>query len=298
MLTATFKRTDFGHTPARRKNMATKKKVVETKPQGASRVDIEQPVTLMVALEIFGTTSLLQNKFSQKSLEQMLRKHMGLTVQKEAKVPRDCVEQATERNEDGRVCLKPTVFKMAMLSAAGLVKGLKKTNLRLQFFVRGRSIPIRCDHDQVGGVAIFPEHGIPQMDIVRVGMHMPDIRFRPRFDNWSAKLVIEFSDQLPVQTIVDLLNRAGRGGVGEWRPQKNGEYGTFNVVRHIADPDEIAQVEAECLTPIRPLEIPPWAMDAELTPEILKRLSEGDHDDERPVGPDVEIETKTIDEEE
>jgi hypothetical protein len=276
--------------------MAMKKKAIETKPQGASRVDIEQPVTLMVALEIAGQTPLLQNKFSQKSLEQMLRKHMGLTVQKEAKVPRECVEQATERNEGGYVCLKPTVFKMAMLSAAGLVKGLKKTNLRLQFFVRGRSIPIKCDSET--GEVVFPKHGIPQMDIVRVGMHMPDIRFRPRFDNWSAKLAIEFSDQLPVQTIVDLLNRAGRGGVGEWRPQKNGEYGTFNVVRHIAGPEEIAQVEAECSSPIRPLEIPPWAIDAELTPEILKRLSEGDHDDERPLGPDVEVETKTISDEE
>ena len=49
-----------------------------------------------------------------------------------------------------------------------------------------------------------------------------------------------------MQTVVDLLGRAGRVGVGEWRPEKDGTFGTYNVVRHITDPKEIAEVRKQC----------------------------------------------------
>jgi hypothetical protein len=45
-------------------------------------VVIEQPTVHLGPLEVEGTSNLIQNCFSQKAVEQMLKKHMGITVQK------------------------------------------------------------------------------------------------------------------------------------------------------------------------------------------------------------------------
>ncbi len=228
-----------------------------------SSIVIEQPSSMIVTLEIKGTAPLLQHCFGQKAIEQMLRKHMGLSVQREAKKPAEVIESATVRNVDGKVCLPPTAIKKAMLSAAAQIKGLKKTQLRSQVYVCGGSIPISYSRM------------VPQMDMCRTsGMgRTPDVRFRPRFEDWSARLRIEFADQIQVQTVVDLLQRAGRVGVGEWRPERDGEFGTFEVSRNIIDAKEIAEVAKACAPSLRRLTIPEWAMDVELSPEILSHLS-------------------------
>lgn len=231
----------------------------------AKSLVIEQPKTFSVCIEIAGTADLIQNNFSQKSVEQMLRKHMGISVQREPKKPRECLEEATVRNIDGKVSISPSCFKQAMLGAATQIKTFKKTQLRIALFVQGSSIPITFDKM------------IPRMDVTRTsGMNRaPDIRFRPAFQNWKARMIVEFSDMLSVQTVIDLLNRAGKGGVGEWRPQRNGTFGTFRVVRHVSDPKEIGAVEAECAVGLVPLTIPDWALDAEIDPQLLSDIIHG-----------------------
>jgi len=223
---------------------------------------IKQQNIFSVCLEIEGTAPLLQNKFSQKAIDEMLRKHMGLSVQKEKKIPAECVERAIIKNVDGKVCIPPTAIKKAMLSASTSIKGMKKTSIRSSVFIEGGSIPI--DYSQM----------VPQMDMVRTSGigRTPDIRFRPRFEDWKARLNILFPETLPVQTVVDLLNRAGNVGVGEWRPEKDGNYGTFIVTRSIIDNKEIGDVRKICRSHIPSLKIPEWAMNAEISPEILAKI--------------------------
>jgi hypothetical protein len=68
-------------------------------------------------------------------------------------------------------------------------------------------------------------------DTVRVGAGSTDLRYRPEFRNWSMILNFEFDAQSLTQpTILNLVQRAGFGvGLGEWRPEKGGEYGRFEV---------------------------------------------------------------------
>lgn len=230
--------------------------------QSAQSLVIEQPTILSVGVEVSGTSDLIQNRFSQKSVEQMLKSHMGISVQRERKKPREVLEEATIRNMDGRVSLPPTGFKLAMISAATQIKGLKKTQLRTALFISGNSIPITY------------ENTTPRMDITRTSGigRTPDVRFRPSFQNWKARMIIQFADTLTVQTVIDLLNRAGQVGVGEWRPEKNGTFGTFKVTRHIDDPKELGEVEAECAVPLIPLRIPDWALDMEIDPTVLQKI--------------------------
>ena len=233
---------------------------------------IEQPNIFSVTLEVVGQSSLIQNKFAQKTIEEMLRKHMGLSVQKEKKVPSEVIERAIVKNADGKVCIPPTAFKSAMLTASSQIKSFdkKKTQLKTVIFIEGNSIPIKYSRM------------IPRMDMVRTAGpgKTPDVRFRPCFEDWSARMTILFPESIPVQTIVDLLNRAGSVGVGEWRPEKNGSFGTFLVSRNIVDLKEIEEVRKECRVEIPSLTIPDWAMNAELTPEIMARIANSNQDEE------------------
>lgn len=268
------------------KKAAGKKDQITATP--VSEISIEQPKTYLVALEIAGTAPIIQNAFSQKAIEQMLRKHMGLNVQREKKVPRQCVEDATIRNIKGEVCIPVAGFKKGMLSASTLIKGLKKTQLRIALYVEGKSVPIKYNSMT------------PRMDMVRTSgvARTPDVRFRPMFDGWSARLVIQFADFIPVQTVVDLLNRAGQVGVCEWRPEKDGTFGTYKVVRHIDDKKEIAEVRDLCATPLVPLVIPPWAMDVELKPEVMAKIARGIENNETPEGEEEMVEVEQEQEEE
>lgn len=224
---------------------------------------ITRAQTLSIALEVSGSADLIQNCFDQKTIEQMLKKHMGLPVEKEAKVPAECIERAVIRNDKGVICIPPTAFKKAILSAAAQVKGLTKVKIRSGLFVEGGSVPIEYSRM------------VPRMDMVRTaGMgKTPDVRFRPAFEDWTARMVLLFSDQIPVQTVVDLLHRAGSIGVGEWRPEKDGSFGTFEVTRSIVDKKEIAEIRKGCRPAVKRLEIPEWAMNVELSPEILAKIA-------------------------
>lgn len=233
--------------------------------RAAKSIVIEQPRQLSVCLEITGMTDLIQNNFSQKSIEQMLRKHMGLNTQREKKKPSQVLEEARVLNEDGRICISPIAFKKAMLSVAGSVK-MKKTELRTTLWIMGASVPITFEKME------------PRMDIVRTSgiTRAPDIRFRPAFKNWKARMIIQFDQNIAVQSVVDLLNRAGSSGVGEWRPSKDGVYGTFRVSRHISDPSEIGTVESECSSAIRAPIVPSWAMDLEVDANLAAKILAGE----------------------
>jgi hypothetical protein len=112
----------------------------------------------------------------------------------------------------------------------------------------------------------------------------PDVRFRPMFEGWKARLVIQFSDAIAMQSVVDLVQRAGRVGLCEWRPEKDGTFGTFRVSRAITDPKEIAEVRDICSPQLRSLKIPEWALDAEIDPELLQRVFDEQEDPQEAAG--------------
>lgn len=130
------------------------------------------------------------------------------------------------------------------------------------------------------------------MDMVRTAGigRVPDVRFRYEYLNWKARLVLEFDENtISTATVVDLLNRAGRVGVGEWRPERDGTFGTFRVSRHINDPKEVAEVLEECSVPLVSLIIPEWAMDAEIDSETLREafgdaMADASESDDEKVG--------------
>ena len=193
--------------------MAVKKaeEVVELKSIRIERIN----------LEIEGDSSLIVHAWSAKAKKEMLDKQMKKAkTAKDAKDPQRDYEEAFYRLPDGKPGFPTIAFKQAAVSAGGRFSdGLKMTELRGAFFIDGELAEI---------------NGEPSMreDMVRVGMGTADIRYRPEFKAWKVTLPIKYNaDKISLEQLVNLFNLAGFGvGVGEWRPEKDGQYGMFHVV--------------------------------------------------------------------
>ena len=73
------------------------------------------------------------------------------------------------------------------------------------------------------------------------------MRHRPRFDQWRARFVLLIDvTQLPIDAAHQLLSEAGQSiGIGDFRPEKRGPFGTFRVTRF----EEVMVEEAEDFGP-------------------------------------------------
>ena len=71
----------------------------------------------------------------------------------------------------------------------------------------------------------------PREDMVRVGVGSADLRYRGEFLSWFTEIPIRYNaGVLSDEQIIHLFTIAGFAiGVGEWRPQKDGQNGLFHV---------------------------------------------------------------------
>lgn len=193
--------------------MAKELKIVE-KSVEIKRINIQR-----VSLTIEGDSPLIVHAWSSKAKKEMLDKQMKKAkTAKEAKDPARDYEEAFYRLPNGKPGFPTIAFKQAAVSAGGrFSEGLKMTELRGSFYVEGELVEIIGD-------ATMRE------DMVRVGMGTADIRYRPEFKAWKTVLNIKYNaDAVSLDQLVNIFNLAGFGvGVGEWRPERDGQYGMFH----------------------------------------------------------------------
>jgi hypothetical protein len=187
-----------------------------------------KPINLQrTIIELVGDSSLIVHAWSAKAKKEMLDKQMKKAkTAKAAKDPERDYEDAFYRLADGTPGFPTIGFKSAAVSAAGrFVDGMKMTEVKGSFFIEGELVAII---------------GKPKMreDMVRIGMGTADIRYRPEFPEWRVSLHLQYNaDALSLDQIVNIFNLAGFGvGVGEWRPEKDGQHGMFHVARESDKP--------------------------------------------------------------
>jgi len=57
------------------------------------------------------------------------------------------------------------------------------------------------------------------------------MRYRPMFKKWELEFHIESDDEIPADAIKEALDIAGKYvGIGDWRPEKKGKFGKFQVI--------------------------------------------------------------------
>ena len=214
--------------------MATKKtEVIEIRP-----IEIKK-----VTVRVVGDTPLIMHAWSEKAKRMMLEAQMGIAKgkKKEVKNPADDFIRSmywlTPMPEDGtmesfeeaiangaRFGFPVTAFKQAAISAAYRMGWAKdKMSMRGAFYI---------DSDEDGMIEIHSDTPEMREDMVKVGMGTADIRYRGEFKNWYADLTISYNanGQYSLENIVNIINAGGYVcGVGEWRPERDGQNGMFHV---------------------------------------------------------------------
>lgn len=184
------------------------------------RIDAET-----IQVPILGTTPLIVHRFSEKAKKKMLDNMQGKHSPKEAKNPEAEYEAAFYRLKDGRHGFPSVGFKQAMVSATRLFgKDVSMVLVRQTIFVHGEP---GADQPLV---AIEGEP-IMREDVVAVNRGGHDLRYRPEFSDWRADVVITYvKASFTRGSVLTLLDAAGLGvGIGEWRPEKNGDFGQFKI---------------------------------------------------------------------
>lgn len=194
-------------------------------------------------IRIVGDTPLIMHAWSEKAKREMLDKQMKKTksAAREAKnpvedfirsmywltpMPTDMTEAGFEKAiaDGARFGFPVTAFKQAAISAAYRMGWAKdKVSMRGSFFIDG-------DENQM--IEIHSDTPIIREDMVKVGMGTADIRFRGEFRNWYADLTISYNKngQHTLEQIINIINAGGYVcGVGEWRPERDGQFGMFHV---------------------------------------------------------------------
>lgn len=184
----------------------------------ATAIELPSLNIQQVAFTLVGDSPLIVHAWSEKAKRQMLDKQMKkATKAKEAKDPEADYEACFYRTPGGAYGFPAIGVKAAMISACRFAD-MKMTAARGAFH-------IDCEMLEVIG---DPR---PREDMVRVGMGTADIRYRPEFPEWRIPVTLKINASvISAEQVANLLNIAGFGvGIGEWRPERNGQYGRFHV---------------------------------------------------------------------
>lgn len=192
----------------------------------AAAIQISRIAAQRIQVPIIGTSPLIVHAWSEKAKRQMLDAQMGKKAPKVNRDPEADYEASLYRTDEG-YGFPLLAFKAATVGAARYYgKDVAMTTLRQALFMTG--VPSK-DRSQI----LTPIFGEPKSreDMVRVGMGGTDLRFRAEFVEWSALLDITFvTSMLSQDSVVSLIDAGGMGiGVGEWRPEKRGQNGTYQV---------------------------------------------------------------------
>lgn len=189
-------------------------------------------------IRVVGDSPLIVHKWSEKAKKEILDKQMKKAKTKghDAKDPvRDFIEslywidgEPEDKTENGfaraiengaRFGFPSVAFKASAVSA-GYRSGVTrdKVSMNAAFHIDGELVEIK---------------GIPEMreDMVRIGMGTADIRYRGMFSEWSATIQVKYNaSAISLEQLVNLINLGGFAcGLGEWRPEKGGQFGMFHV---------------------------------------------------------------------
>lgn len=192
----------------------------------AQQILIKAPNFQTVNLKAVGLTPLIQNKMKETVIKEMEEVRSGkktkVNAARTAIDPKKEYLKSAYEQDDGTFGFPASAFKQCAVRAAKAV-GLPMTDARTLFFVLPTAPDGEC-------VQLKSKKPILRKDPVNVKTGK-DLRFRPEFRNWSADLLIRFdADRITPDQIANLLNHGGQTvGVGEWRPEKNGTFGTFSM---------------------------------------------------------------------
>lgn len=122
--------------------------------------------------------------------------------------------------KDGQYGMRRLAFKKAVVVAAGRFTEHFMTVVNGIVTIRGDEIiPLDAGEPTMRRDRVVPKKG------------STDVRYRAEFWPWAVDLDVDFiHPDITIEQLVHLFRRAGRSvGIGNWRPEKSGDFGTWDV---------------------------------------------------------------------
>ncbi len=183
----------------------------------------------VIEVTIKGTTSLLQNRFNENA------EHPGATraVLVNRGTPREEATKSAYINKDGHHWFPGAAISRLLREAGGNHK-LKGSRKSAKYVVPAAVLVL---DDAVilrngDGKTPIKEFEVDSRPVVIPATKGRVMRHRPRHDCWGATFNVRVNEQiLPVDFVQQLLTEGGQQiGIGDFRPEKGGPFGTFNVI--------------------------------------------------------------------
>jgi hypothetical protein len=178
-----------------------------------------------VEIDIVGISSLIVHAWSEKAKGMMRDKQQkAARAPRAAKDPKADFEAAKYLNAEGKDCIPAGALRNAIIGAGRVVEGVPMTRIRGAVFFRDDMIPLTFEECKM------------REDMVRVGGKGPgtgtaDLRYRPEYIGWKMTLRIDYNASvISLAELLNLIQCAGFAvGLCEWRPEKGGEKGRFDL---------------------------------------------------------------------
>lgn len=208
--------------------MAAAKKA---KAKAAETIELKRLTKVRISIPIVGLMPLIPHKWSEKA-KRMMPGHPEKDNVKEDKGTHNPVEEAEAclyRLPDRRIGMPAVAFKAAIVGACRLFEKPDMVTCKILVFVEGEGpeqlVPIQFEGDPVLREDLPKTGGISSA---------PYLNYRYMLVGWKARLIIHFiPTSISASSIVSLVDAAGFGGVGDWRPSApksfTGTYGTWRV---------------------------------------------------------------------
>ena len=181
-----------------------------------------------IDVEIRGNTPLLIRRFGEQAEQAKATRRVVV----DGCDPRDEATKNAYIAADGTFFFSAFAIPNAM-AAAGSNHKMRGSRKTLRFVVPSA---VRVTTDTItilngaGPAQNFEVDGRPVTIPATKGRIM---RYRPRFDCWGAAFSLAVNDQmLSMEDAQRLLTEAGESiGIGDFRPERRGPFGTFRVTR-------------------------------------------------------------------
>jgi len=181
-----------------------------------------------IQVEIRGVTPLLVHRFGEEA-------EQGKATRNQMVKQRDPREEATKNAyiaKDGTYYFNSYSIPGAM-GNAGANHKMRGSRKSLRFVVPSA---VRVPSDGItilNGESPAKNFEVDSRPVTIPATKGRIMRHRPRFDNWGARFELMVNeDLLEIETAHLLLNEAGLSiGIGDFRPEKRGPFGTFRVTK-------------------------------------------------------------------
>lgn len=181
-----------------------------------------------IEVQIKGTTPLMLCRFQEQ--DEQPKASRAVLVNRGT--PREQADKAAYRDKEGRFYF-PSAAITRMLREAGGNHKMRGTRKSAKYIVPAA---VRMIDDTVlirngDGTSLSKDFEVDSRPVVIPATKGRIMAHRPRWDCWSAKFDLVVNDTLlPVDFVNQLLVEASQQiGIGAFRPEKGGPFGTFLV---------------------------------------------------------------------